>query len=839
MAEIGSGNERASQNSRIALLALNLGLLSVCILALGLVMVGYIWLQNSLARTTLTPSPTRVLTTSLPSATGTASATATWTPRPTSTQTITPSPTETLTPTGTLKPLAYPSLTPAVGLVFSGAYRLNEWDAAQADRMARILQGVPEGIATLSADESKQAYFESFRYPIFGLREALLRFPLAPEADAWRWDLAYNLALAGNPEAGSAYARLIADNLNRAQVSLPELYAWFAIHEPRMLFFMVEGKAPPGTLASYIIELRSEGGSAFIRLIVRSGVFQAFPLMSRFDYSQPRQANWLFADLDNSASNGDEILIYFSSLKGESDLQAPRAFSLGKAEPSELDFIPENDIFALGMDFENYWAARINSIGQNEVVFSTMIYSLCPVNIERAYRWNGLYFKPVETSISFGDLPSDASVCEAVIDQAIHFWGAQTAADLMEELLPIWPPATDVEGNPYPSDEIDRWKYRLGVYRALTGHTEEAINLMNEVSVNPTVHTSRWIEPAQQFLAAFQKPEDIFRACWQAQFCDPSLAIQSLAAIIPNQVNALSYLQDWGIVVSASGFYDFDGDDESERWFTVRNAPQARLEFFILARGAGVHQALPVGIIGSPRPILEVIEEAYIADAGLKYQPATLLNGELAFSMQRFPDTRSAFLVQVPLREEYPSRFFGPLETYREALFGGGSPELLQQKLENMQESPGLLCERDWTCDEYYYLLGLASELANDAQSAVEAYQFLWLNYTKSPFTTMSRLKLTPVAVLVTPVPQTATLTGLPTATGEESLTPGPTVTGTPPTATPSATPIVTGTPPSATPSPTSTATVSGTPATATPSPTATQSGAYPSPTFVTNTPYP
>ena len=44
-----------------------------------------------------------------------------------------------------------------------------------------------------------------------------------------------------------------------------------------------------------------------------------------------------------------------------------------------------------------------------------------------------------------------------------------------------------------------------------------------------------------------------------------------------------------------------------------------------------------------------------------------------------------------------------------------------------------------WSCDEYYYLLGLAAELAKNPKDAIDAYLNLWRNYTRSRFTTMAR----------------------------------------------------------------------------------------------------
>jgi hypothetical protein len=420
----------------------------------------------------------------------------------------------------------------------------------------------------------------------------------------------------------------------------------------------------------------------------------------------------------------------------------------------------------------------------------------------------------------------------------------------METLLPDWPPPLNAEDDPYPVDAKDEWRFRLGVYNALVGDWETGIRYFSEVSTAPTVYDSHWITPSQEFLAAYQKPLDIYTACVNAKFCNPALAMEYLVGALQTEADALQFLWKSGVKTNSSGWFDFDGDGEAERWFTVRHHARERLEFWILARYANGIEALRVSQTNAIQPTLDYLEEAYIADEGLALQPVVMLDGKVAFSMRRLPDNQKPYLVDVPLRKEYPSRFFVPLESYQAALlpeFGlqGASPEVIQQKLLDLEDYPGLLCKPNWTCDRYYYLLGLASELAGDELTAVEAYHQLWLDYTKSPFTTMARLKLASLAVLLptstgapTPTYTGTSLTSTLTPTGATpTLTRTGTATFTPQTFTPTIT--NTGTPPTATSTPTPTLTETYVPGpvytltnTLSPVPTATEGPyPYPSPT--------
>jgi hypothetical protein len=161
--------------------------------------------------------------------------------------------------------------------------------------------------------------------------------------------------------------------------------------------------------------------------------------------------------------------------------------------------------------------------------------------------------------------------------------------------------------------------------------------------------------------------------------------------------------------------------------------------------------------------------------------------------MDRLPDTLEPYLGYPELPKFYPNQFDDSLQDLTERLFSGEDPAQIHKELLHLEESPGLLCAPYWSCDPYFYLLGLTAELANEKDSALHFYLHLWWNYSKSPFTTMARLKLKGIGI---PPTSTPTITTSPTSTP----TLMPTVTGTPPTATP--TPTTTTTPEGSTPYP-------------------------------------
>ena len=187
--------------------------------------------------------------------------------------------------------------------------------------------------------------------------------------------------------------------------------------------------------------------------------------------------------------------------------------------------------------------------------------------------------------------------------------------------------------------------------------------------------------------------------------------------------------------------------------------------------------ALLVASIDSTRPDLSLQPET---------QPTvTWLDSTVAFSLQRDPDTLVPYLTYYPLQYVWPNRYLDGLQADEKALFSGADPSQVANDLLNLQENPGLLCAPYWTCDPYYYLLGLSSELAGEERQAVSAYLYLWWNYSKSPFTTMSRLKLVTGATFITETPPV-------TFTPTPPSTPTPPASGTLPTSVPTEEPTTT-----------------------------------------------
>lgn len=801
--------DHLQETKRVQFLLLNLILLLVGVMALILMIGAY---RQFLAPEP-TPTPTITLTprpSQTPILTGspTPTATASNTPRPSLTPIMSNTPFFTLSPTSSATLPGPPTLTPARPVPQSARYGLRDWTAADADYAIRLMEDYPNTLPLDARGEDNQAYYAAFRFSALAQKEALLRFPDSGYARGWEWGLAFNLARMADYKAGDHYRDLIVKGLNNGETDLSNLYIWFNTQEPRLDLYMLNLSAPAGYIGSYLLEIRGEGG-AFIWLLETDQAYRAYTLVSQFDYVNSTQASWVVANLDGVTANGDEIAIYFSTPESKKDLDPPRIFSLDQIPPRELPFIPEHSIFNLGMDYKNYWAIVPDHQAGKDLLFRSTVFPACAVTIERQYHWDGNNFVLVRSSYSVADNPITLAYCDLAAKHAANTWGSEAVIAIMEPLLDLWPPEKTIEGLAYSPEAYDEWRYRLAIAYALNGQRDQALELFEAIIDSPAVPRSNWIQPAIDFQNNYKGEQDLYQACVLTTFCQPAQALDRLLRASEDALDIIAYLRDSDVKLTGSGYFDFDQDGETERWISVQHRPREKPEFWILALYRDGLKGLRVTQVETNPPAFEILDEAFIAEQDLHLQPAIFIDGKFAFHMERMPETQFPFLTPVSLRQEYPDRYLSALETIEQAFFAGETPKQTQKDLQALAVYPGLLCVNTWSCDSYYYLLGLASELAGDERAAVDAYHRLWSDYSRSPYTTLARLKLSG-GVLLTSTPTltpTATLTLTPTIT----LTPTPTVTGTPPTSTP--TPTLTYTPdPNATPTPTITSTETLTP---------------------------
>lgn len=771
-------SEDKRQGAQLRFLLTNLGVLLIFILALLLVLAAYpVLLAPGPTRTpTVTRRPTTTLTPTR-SPTITLSPTPSRTPRPTFTPTITLTPTRTLTPTVSPTLPGPPTLTPARPVIGQENYSLHPWTVERAAQLLALIEDYPNTLPRQSRGPKDENYYAAFRYAALAHAEAVLRFPNAPEAVQWRWARAFDLARMGDLQAGQVYADLVAAGLNRGDATIFTLPDWFLDHEPRLALRVFPLDQLPGYLSANLVQVEGSG-SAFFLVLESGGGFQALSLASWFDYVNSPSYRAFASDL---TGDGTRELVFYQEDPGLArPLALPVVFDISQDTPVQLQFQPLQQVLDVGVEYENRWFAANNISGQNTLRFQAQIFPACPLDVTLSYAWNGSWFVIDQTLFKLNPAAATLGHCQRVVEHAAARWGARTALVFAEQLLPVWPPLLQESGDPYPPDALDEWRFRIALYHALAGDSQAAVQQMEAILTSPTVPSSRWIAAAQDFLAAYNQPADLYRGCLTAQACSPRQALQLLLEDQPleSYPQIQTRIRELGASLRTTGYFDFDGDGVKEIWFTLRHRPGEKLEFwFLMPHPQGI-RAFFLDAVDSNLPELSYYQEEPLP-------PTVLLQNRFALRVERMPDTLEPYLSFPELPRFYPDRFGLALKAAEEALFSGVDPAQVQRQLLDIQDTPGLLCRAFFTCDEYYHMLGLAAELAGDKPTAIESYLQVWWDSSRSPFTTMVRLKLKGAAVLPS---STASLTPTTTAT----VTRTPTITGTPPTATITLTPTIT-----------------------------------------------
>jgi hypothetical protein len=697
-----------------------------------------------IAPPTLTPQPTQTPI-DLPTTTATQTPRPTWTLAPTST------PTQTGTPTQTPTSTPIPTLAHARPLRFNDLYELAAWTPEQADHSVKLLQGYPNARFPNLNERSTDAYNAYYEYPILALREALLRFPDAPQAEHWRWMLAYNLARTNNPESGEQYALLINHAINVEGLSLEELPGWFSSNEQRMLINIISLNPPEGYSTSNLIEITNSGG-AYLWILEDDEGFNAYALHSHFDFTNQITSTAVVGDLTGDSL--PEVAVYTSFVPEGYSFEVPSVFSLSAYPPVELDFLQ-----TLPFDFEtpvrSAWYILEDSAGKQNLQFVGTAFPACPARMTRSYIWDGAFLQLQEEFYTLQPVPDLLAHCERTIAHSAAVWEPEVTSFLARILLSDWPPSHDVNGRPYPDDARDEMRFRLGIYTALAGDQEGAAGYLNDLISSPTTANSRWIGPANNFLEAYQSQVDLYRACLTTELCDLRSAIERLSSLVPldDYNRATAYFQNFGVPLRSSGYFDFDNDGRQERWLVVQPRPGQKLEYWLLARKPDGIKALFIELIDTSQPAARYSEPVEVP-------PVVQIRQHEGFVLDRAKDGEP--FVRWEAVRFIPTTFtLEGLNQNWEALMSGEDPAAVLERLEAVHENPRFNCFSYNICERFYYTLGLAYELAGQHRDAIDTYIHLWWEYSASPYTHLARLKVLPLRQ-VTPLPGTP---GIPTPT--------------------------------------------------------------------------
>lgn len=693
----------------------------------------------------------------------------TWTLQPSRTPTTTPSPTLTSTATRA----RVPTLTPARPYRLNERYRFNPMTAELMDQIARLVADYPDAKFRHAEDRLSQEYSAYFIYPALVFQEALLRFPESAQRTAWDWGLAYSLARLGSPQAVSLFQGFLLSALEQADLSLVDLPEWFHQNLPDLSLTIHELDLPASPGDFKLLEI-SEGHVVFLLHLEPGKAPVLYPLTPRFDFGPAEEMVYALLDLDGDET--PELLLYLPTTPGHTVLAAPRLFSLGEMPPRSLP-VQED----LAVDFRS-------AVGDIQVVegesepgtgfsLQAKIFPPCPVTVTRAYRWNGA--RAVPSPLTYAHYPAEdlISYCEPLLNLVEDFWEPAARLVVEDALLPFWPPETDPQGRPYPSDARDELRFRRAITLALSGQTSEALSALQELSLDPADPSSSWLKEADRFAQSLQDGSGLYRACREVPACSLHAALQHIASSQSEILPALAELRTAGAEIGSSGNFDFDQDGQPERWFTIRQRPDEALEFWLVA-------SMPGGVKAVFVDTAERVDSIPYWSNAETYPGVFQIKSRQGYRLMRL-ESGYPYLERVAVEPVLSHYTYAVVTQVEQNLLNGQDPALALVELQALRQSGRFNCSTDQICDRYRYLLGLAAELSGDIFLARDAYIELWWENSTSPLAAAARLKLqfiplptpTEVASLtptVTPTSLTPTVTPTSPASPSATLTPTP-----------------------------------------------------------------
>ena len=143
-------------------------------------------------------------------------------------------------------------------------YHLADLTQERMEELIGVMAHYPQALSDPDRGYHNTNIFIEQKYAATLLGEALLRFPDHDHATAWQWQRAKHLFIAGLAEAKDAFIELILDALNRQEIDLAGLPAWFVEHEPEMELSVRALSPLPDYQGSFIILIKDWSNGFYI-----------------------------------------------------------------------------------------------------------------------------------------------------------------------------------------------------------------------------------------------------------------------------------------------------------------------------------------------------------------------------------------------------------------------------------------------------------------------------------------------------------------------------------------------------------------------------------------------
>lgn len=708
-------------------------------------------------------SPTQII---LPTIKTTSTPTKTRTPTsfPKSTTTYTPTiePTQTMAQTeGVETEIHFPTGTPLVATPISNAdYGLVDWTPEHANSLISSLKKYPEGLGYFDRGYHDSNVYGSYDFIRFADSEALLRFPDSNLADSWKWDRAYNMAVAGIPAVNQTYADILSQAILNNQTDFGHLEKWFTEQESRLELKLIPLSPPDGYTTSYLIEISDEYESSGIFIWVVGGPpYHFYPLPScdgcqagDFGFFSSSGISYTLEDINGDGV--DEILTEHSVSPGNGDALTTSfsIFDIRRVPYIRIEFDP-----SLHAGFQRTWTTLPDNGKGPGMLFSFVFDSwTCPDLIfQEEYRLeNGVFVLADQISPD----PNQTALVDAkCADFYFHYLlndledGDKYVLDDLQRWVVNWPYSdmpTSIFGSESQSpDTRDSARFAIGLALAANGDYSAAVEQMKGIISNPTIPTSRWIEIASSFLSKYHKAADFPNACSGTDLCYELFGLRKLVEMYrgDHQVSSLiEYIVNIGVAITNQDIQDINNDSCPDAWITIEYPAYGYSDAELIVCSLAGFKIIQLWSTSGEQPLhVNTISTT---------QDATVFSVVSAMDEQKYIlyrcDSRAGICFDF-YTIYLGVKVYSDLDQIEKDLFAEKSPETVlvdlqkieplikQLELERPQQNFELIRLSRW-----YYLLGLTYELSGDSKLSAENYYHVWEHFPNSPYAIMAKAKL-------------------------------------------------------------------------------------------------
>lgn len=624
-----------------------------------------------------------------------------------------------------------------------------------------------------------------YRAAFYAARNAYLNFPKDQRAKMWEWKMAYYAAMGGyNDFAAYIYTQEITRALNEDKVPINNLPSWFQSGEVSKEYItphfdlVLQPVTIPNYDQTYLVQLGVQGGVDVpgvmcMLLSKHKEQFEVFLVYNGFPESGffPTLRHPSYCIVEDTTGDGIDEVIADNWSGGHIGTSSLQISDISTLPPKQLTFGSENK------ETLSVWNGSaekiINKDGKIQIPIREKL-GQCDIYLRRYYEWNGKWFETIDISLSLMEGGITAlKDCYYYIPYYSDKATSLEAAQILDEAVRVYSPGSESD-----KDILEEFRVKKALVYLFAGETSKAIETFEEIANNPLKENGIWVEPVKNFLKAYQKPSDLYRACVALTAHDLNRPVMfenknnithavinlchlqaleitiSKAAQSQTIENITSYLASDGVKIASKVWLDIDQDGKDELWFMTEPPNQLYYQLWLVSDYPHGIKILDGGTYPTPQfhpNIQQLSENRFLVEVG---QPRKLIWSRDQSTNEPFLNSLNEW--QDPNDTTDYSAISEDLKKFavlQEQLYMSKDFQVSYKKLLEIANrydtcphqlfSPATNFYK-YECGDYYYTIGFAAELAGDNNFAQKMYTKIIELYPNNPMALLAKEKISP-----------------------------------------------------------------------------------------------